>query len=137
MLKDVTVDDQAGSVNERESEKMSGKPEACCLGEGWTMLYGVRIPISEVDELVPGNGGVTFVLRASCLRPARLVTKYSHGKPRLPQRAHVGFSLLHLTLEAAQAWQLSRSLGAAETADCRIGAGCVRGSGECISAMVG
>jgi hypothetical protein len=31
--------------------------------------------------------------------------------PRFAQRAHVGFSLLHLSLEAAHRLQLSRSLG--------------------------
>lgn len=105
-------------------------------------LDDVKIPVSkEVDELAPGVGKawVTFVVsigRVSCLRPARLVTKYSHARPRFAQRAHVGFSLLHLTLEAAQAWQLSRSLGAAGTVDRRARAGRVSTSGECTAAMV-
>lgn len=58
--------------------------------------------------------------------------------PRFAQRTQVGFSLLHLTLEAAQAWQLSRSLGAAEPVDQRAdaGAGRVSTSGECSTAMI-
>lgn len=34
-------------------------------------------------------------------------------RPRFAQREHVGLSLEHFNLEAAQTWQLSRSLGAA------------------------
>jgi hypothetical protein len=36
--------------------------------------------------------------------------------PRFTQREHVGFSLEHLTFDAAQAWQLSRSLWDVEVA---------------------
>ena len=97
-------------------------------------LADVPTPVSEeVDELDSGTAGVTFVVsfgRRSCLRPARLVTKYSHARPRFPQRAQTGFSLLHLTLEAAHVWQLSRSLGGAGTLDRRAGAGRVSTSGE-------
>lgn len=45
-------------------------------------------------------------------RPARLVALYSQSRPLLWQRVHVGFCLVHLTFAAAQALQLSRSLGA-------------------------
>lgn len=41
---------------------------------------------------------------------------YSQAMPRLTHREHVGFSLWHFSLEDAQAWQLSRSLGAAGAA---------------------
>lgn len=104
------------------------------------MLGDVEILVSEeVDELDPGKAWVTFGFslgRASCLRPARLVTKYSHVRPRFAQRAHVGFSLLHLILEAAQTWQLSRSLGVEETVVRRAGAERVSPFGECTSAMM-
>lgn len=42
---------------------------------------------------------------------------YSHLSPRLSQRVQVGFFLVHLTLAAAQASQLSRSLGALGAVD--------------------
>jgi hypothetical protein len=45
------------------------------------------------------------------VRPVRLDAVYSHARPRREQRIHVGFSLLHLTLELAQFEQLSLSLG--------------------------
>ncbi len=48
--------------------------------------------------------------RGSCFRPARLVAKYSQRWPRFAQRAHTGFSLLHLILETAHVLQLSRNL---------------------------
>lgn len=103
-------------------------------------LGDVKILVSEeVDELDSGNAWITFVVslgRVSCLRPARLVAKYSHARPRFAQRAHVGFSLLHLTLEAAQEWQLSRSLGAAGIVDRRACAGRVSTSAEFTAAMV-
>lgn len=72
-----------------------------------------------------GGGGALFlgdarllsvlllVFLVVCFLPPRFVTKYSQEIPRFEQRAHVGFSLLHFSLEAAQAWQLSRNLGAA------------------------
>ena len=44
-------------------------------------------------------------------RPARLVALYSQLRPLLWQRVQVGFCLVHLTFAAAQALQLSRSLG--------------------------
>lgn len=56
---------------------------------------------------------VVLVARFVCFLPPRFVAKYSQVIPRLAHRAHVGFSLLHFNLEAAQAWQLSRSFGAA------------------------
>jgi hypothetical protein len=42
------------------------------------------------------------------------VTKYTQVLPRLAHREHVGFSLEHLTLDKAQAWQVSRNLEAGE-----------------------
>lgn len=45
------------------------------------------------------------------LRPTRLVVPYTQGIPFRAQRAQVGFSLGHLSLEFAQASQLSLSLG--------------------------
>ena len=104
-------------------------------------LGDVKAPVSEeVGEADPGNTCVAFVVsfgRLSCFRPARFVAKYSHVTPRFPQRAQVGFSLLHLTLEAAQAWQLSRSLGTGGTIDRRACAGRVAASGGCTAAIVG
>jgi hypothetical protein len=49
-------------------------------------------------------------LSLSRRRPGRLVKKYWHDMPRLSHLEHDGFSLGHLTLDAAHAWQLSRSL---------------------------
>ncbi len=102
----------------------------------------VKIPVSdeldELDELDAGVAKAPFVAslgRVSCLRPARLVAKYSHVMPRFAQRAQVGFSLLHLTLDAAQGWQLSRSLGTAGIVDRRAGAGWATASGEGTAAM--
>ena len=46
---------------------------------------------------------VLLVFLLVCFLPPRLVAKYSHAIPRFAQRAHVGFSLLHFSLEAAQA----------------------------------
>lgn len=43
-------------------------------------------------------------------RPGRLAKKYWHSMPRASHLEHEGFSLGHLILEAAQDWQLSRSL---------------------------
>lgn len=43
-------------------------------------------------------------------RPLRRERPYSHFKPRLMQREHDGFSLLHRTLALAQISQLSRNL---------------------------
>lgn len=103
-------------------------------------LGDVKFPISrESDELDPGNAFVAFVRsfdRLSCFRPARLVTKYWQVRLRFAQRAHVGFSLLHLTLEAAQEWQLSRNLGAAVPVDRDPGTEPVSTSGGRIAAMV-
>ena len=100
----------------------------------------VKLLISEeLDELDPGNAFVVFVVsfdRLSCFRPARLVTKYWQVRLRFAQRAHVGFSLLHLTLEAAQEWQLSRSLGAAVAVDRDPGTGPVSTSGGRIAVMM-
>lgn len=45
------------------------------------------------------------------LRPTRRVVPYTQGMPFLMQRAQVGFSLGHFSLEFAQASQLSLSLG--------------------------
>ena len=97
----------------------------------------MRLPASEaVDELVWGIvvGVVWSLGRGSCFRPARLVMKYSHTMPRFAQRAHVGFSLLHLTLETAQASQLSRSLGAAGCVERRDERVCA--TGEATVAMI-
>jgi hypothetical protein len=54
------------------------------------------------------------------VRPARLLARYSQTRPLFAHRAQVGFSLLHFNLDAAQLWQLSRSLGAAGAVDTRI-----------------
>jgi hypothetical protein len=103
-------------------------------------LGDVRTAVSEeVDKLDPGDSCVVFGVslgRVWRSRPARLVTQYSHTRPRFAQRPHVGFSLLHLTLESAQARQLHRSLGAAGTVDRRVGAERVNTSGEYTAAMV-
>ena len=53
---------------------------------------------------------VLTLCRLSRLRPGRFEWKYSQVRPRPAQREQVGFCLWHLTLESAQAWQLSRSL---------------------------
>ena len=64
-----------------------------------------------ITSCVVSGTGWGFLSRLPCFRPARLVARYSHFLPLLVQREHVGFSVLHFTLEAAQAWQLLRSLG--------------------------
>jgi hypothetical protein len=77
-----------------------------------------------VDEPAWVTVVVVSVGRGPYLRPARLVTTYSQNTPRLMQRAQEGFCLLHLTLEAAHASQLSRSLGAAGTVELLEGLFC-------------
>jgi hypothetical protein len=52
---------------------------------------------------------VLLIVLFSRLRPGRLAKKYWHVMPRHSHFEHDGFSLGHLTLEMAQAWQLSRS----------------------------
>lgn len=78
--------------------------------EGVEMADGVEVgqpwPNRKADEEMRGS------LCRCLVRPARRVTRYSQVRPRFSQRSQVGFFLLHLTLEAEQAWQLSRSLGA-------------------------
>lgn len=57
--------------------------------------------------------GLRLGLKAR-LRPGRLITAYWQSTLRLLHREQVGFSLGHLTLDSAQAWQLSRSLEGVE-----------------------
>jgi hypothetical protein len=57
---------------------------------------------------------VLILPRLSRLRPGRLEWKYSQLRLRSAQREHVGFCLWHLTLDNAQAWQLSRSFDVVE-----------------------
>jgi hypothetical protein len=70
-----------------------------------------------VLEVVGGEAWVIreiasrFLVRVPCLRRARLLSRYSHTTFRFAHRAHRGFSLVHLILDAAQLLQLSRSLG--------------------------
>jgi hypothetical protein len=75
----------------------------------WTLLC-VSLMSSETPLLVMLLPLSCCRGRGSCFRPARLVAKYSQRRPRLAHRAHSGFSLLHLSLDTAQALQLSRSL---------------------------
>lgn len=42
------------------------------------------------------------------------MARYSHFRPRFAHREELGFSSWHLTLEDAQAWQVSLNLGAAQ-----------------------
>lgn len=102
-----------------------------------------RLVPGKVDELAPGKLWGRFVVvrplgRVSCFLPARLMIPYSHAWARFAQRAHVGFSLLHFTFEAAQAWQLSRNLGAVGTVDRRpdARAGRVGSPRECTAAII-
>lgn len=81
------------SVLELEMEPVEARPE---------MGSDVVAP-DEADVFEPA---VLF----SRLRPGRFVKKYSHAMLRLSHLEHVGFCLGHLTLDTAQAWQLSRSL---------------------------
>lgn len=61
----------------------------------------------------------------SRLRPGRLARKYWHVMPRHWHFEHDGFSLGHLTLDMAQAWQLSRSFERDDT--------CLRVRSTCVS----
>lgn len=67
---------------------------------------------SFVEIVLIGTSTTPSLVRLSCLRPGRLVMRYSQRVPLLAQREHVGFSFVHLTFDAAQPWQLSRSLEA-------------------------
>lgn len=60
--------------------------------------------------LEDAESAVLALSRVVCALPALRDKTYWHFLPRLAQRAHVGFSLLHFSFEAAQWWQLSRSL---------------------------
>lgn len=85
---------------------------------GANQLSGVKSwPSLIVDEVLP-----LFLLldRTSCLRQTRFVATYSQVRSRFAQREHVGFSLRHFSLEDAQAWQLSRNLGAAGSVGRRL-----------------
>lgn len=76
--------------------------------------------LDEIETLgVVGNSSVIMLLegidRLFRFRPPRLLAKYSQTIPRFAQRAQVGLSLLHLSLDAAHPLQLSRNFGAAGT----------------------
>lgn len=64
----------------------------------------------------PGRGAAeagfvsVLMLLLACFLPALRVTKYWQDLPRLAHREHIGFSLVHRSLDEAQAWQLSLSL---------------------------
>jgi hypothetical protein len=81
---------------------------------------------------------VVLAFRLACFLPPRFVAKYSQVILRLAQRAHVGFSLLHFNFEAAQAWQLSRSFGAAGAGPRILAEGdsWTREGGCCCSSMI-
>ena len=55
--------------------------------------------------------------RSWYLLPPRFEAIYSQMRARFAQREHVGLSLEHFNLEAAQNWQLSRNLGATRGLD--------------------
>ena len=129
LVLEVMSDDKEVSAGERRFGKMSGQADVCCLGEGWVRPGDIKwLGSEDMDKRCRGKALVTFAasLVLSLLRPARLEATYSHSVPRFAQRPQTGLALLHLTLEAAQAWQLSRSGGAG-----RGGA-----SGECNAAMM-
>ena len=94
------------------------------LGGGWmTPGDGSELAMDESKLKQSSSNGLTWVEgeeelppslmleRLLCFRPARFVATYSQAMPRFAQREQVGFSLWHFNLEAAQARQLSRSLG--------------------------
>ena len=104
----------------------------CCIEGDWIRLGNARGVASDGMVLSESGGeGIWTLLGASFLRgrckgfvtlaglgfkawegrPARLVALYSQLRPLLWQREQVGFCLVHLTFAAAQALQLSRSLG--------------------------
>lgn len=137
VVRSVTAEDADPSAGERRFGKGSEeRPGVANLGGGLITPGEVRGPVPELVDLVPkpppgrGFGWVTLMEvapegekgslvlslilnRLLCFRPARFVAMYSQGMPRFVQREHVGFSLWHFNLEDAQAWQLSRNLGAA------------------------
>lgn len=134
VVKSVSIHHEEESSGERIFGMRSEQVGVCCVGDGWMGISdGNNSESKEEDELVLLLVVVPHV-RGSCFLPARLVAKYSHVMPCLVQRAHVGLSLLHLTLEAAHGWQLSRSLGAAGTVDLRDVRVCT--SGEFTAAMI-
>ena len=109
---------------------------ACCIGDSWEWLRGdggisvvVLLPTGRVPPLL-----LLLLFLLVCLRPLRLVARYSHSTPRRAHREQVGFSLLHLTLEAEQAWQLSRNLGPAVAPALVLGAEAA--SGEFVELIV-
>lgn len=76
-------------------------------------------PRDVVTSLAPLLVEVAASDRAAGLRPPRFDLTYSHGMARATHFEHEGFSLWHLTLDAAHATQLSRSLGMAGAEDGR------------------
>lgn len=71
----------------------------------WCLLVLVLL-----GRVVPAAEATASLLAEWDVRPVRLEAAYSHTMPRREQRVHVGFSLLHLSLELAQPVQLSLSL---------------------------
>ena len=128
-----------GSVDARIFGKVSRLGSVCCCIEGSSIrLEGSRRVVSDGVVLHKAGGeGIWTSLDVSFLRecckvfvtltrlgveawegrPARLVALYSQLRPRLWQRVQAGFCLVHLTFAAAQALQLSRSLGAPGATD--------------------
>lgn len=78
------------------------------MNSGLTIIVSGSGPVLVDDDeataacVPPTVEAIALFRRLACFRPARLVAKYSHVLPRFSQRAHVGLSLLHLSLDAEQ-----------------------------------
>jgi hypothetical protein len=91
------------------SAGVSGKGDLAVDWNSCGLLAGMLCSWATGSASAVG-GGASFCLAARDVRPVRLETMYPHTRPRRAQRMHVGFSLLHLTLEFEQLKQLSLSL---------------------------
>ena len=67
-----------------------------------------------VDGRMTSGEGLGLPRQLPSFRPERLISEYWQTMLRFEQRAHVGFSLLHLILDAEQLLQLTRSLGSVD-----------------------
>ncbi|KUI53817.1 hypothetical protein VP1G_10571 [Cytospora mali] len=83
-----------------DPNQLTGDTGTCGDPSATTGIMVVSVPLLvDVSE------------RAAGLRPPRFDLTYSHLMPRATHFEHEGFCRWHLTLDAAHATQLSRSLG--------------------------
>lgn len=74
-----------------------------CVGVTCGAMFGATVAGPAADGVLEDAESVVLVLsRVVCALPALRDKTYWHFLPRFAQRAHVGFSRLHFSFEAAQ-----------------------------------